>query len=276
MTSQVEIATDTLLTRAEVYRLLADALVYPDEAFAERLADGYMADLLECLTMLDASCDVAWSEPFERLARAIDALASPSAALRARLPIPVGRGLRRAGYAALADLQRAHRFTFGVAAGTPPYETEYGQPHAFRQSQELADIVGFYRAFGFDVGGGVRERPDYLGVELEFMYLLACKQAYAVAGGLAEAAEVCHDAQRKFLRDHLARWIGMYARTLNDQAQGRNAYAALADLAAAFVGEDARRLGIERDSMAPGDARPTPLALSLSCMDCTEEDEFSF
>lgn len=249
--STVEATTEETFARAQAYRLFADALVYPDEAFAERLADGYAADLLECLTMLDASCDMAWSEPFERLVRAL------------------------AG-ATLADVQRAHRLTFGVAAGTPPYETEYGQPHAFRQSQELADIVGFYRAFGFDVGGGVRERPDYLGVELEFMYLLACKHAYAVAGGLADAAEVCHDAQRKFLRDHLARWIGMYARRLNDQAQGRNAYAVLADLAAAFVGEDARRLGIERDSMAPGDARPTPPALSLSCMGCTEEDEFSF
>jgi DMSO reductase family type II enzyme chaperone len=268
MTAQAETATDTLLTRAEVYRLLADALVYPDDVFVERLEGGYPAELLECLTALDASCEAAWSEPFERFARAID----PSASL----PTPFGRGPRRAGYTALADLQRAHRFAFGVAASAPPYETEYGQPHAFRQSQELADIVGFYRAFGFDVGGGVRERPDYLGVELEFMYLLACKHAYAAVEGLTEAAEVCHDAQRKFLRDHLARWIGAYARRLNDQAREGDAYAALADLAAAFVGEDARRLGIEYAPLALGDARPTPLGPSLSCMGCAEEDEFSF
>ena len=243
--------TEDALVRAEAYRLLADALIYPDEAFTARLADGYAAKLMECLSALDESADAAWIERFEHFARAIDGVS-------------------------LADLQRAHRFAFGVAASAPPYETEYGQPHAFRQSQELADIVGFYRAFGFDVGGDVRERPDYLGVELEFMYLLACKQAYAIAEGLVEAAEVCHDAQRKFLCDHLARWIGVYARRLNDQAQGGHVYAALADLAATFVGEDARRLGIERASMTPGDARPTPPGPSLSCMSCAEDNEFSF
>jgi len=247
----LSVVTEDALVRAEAYRLLADALIYPDEAFTARLADGYTAELMECLSALDESADTAWLEPFEHFARAIDGVS-------------------------LADLQRTHRFAFGVAASAPPYETEYGQPHAFRQSQELADIVGFYRAFGFDVGGGVRERPDYLGVELEFMYLLACKQAYAVAEGLTEAAEVCHDAQRKFLRDHLARWIGVYARRLNDQTRGSEVYAALADLAAAFVGEDARRLGLDRASTTPGDARPTPPGPSLSCMDCAEDDEFSF
>jgi DMSO reductase family type II enzyme chaperone len=247
----IDAAMRTTLARAEMYRLLADALVYPDGDFAARLSDGYAPELMECLSALDLSGDAGWLEPFERLARAIDGVS-------------------------LVDLQRAHRLAFGVAASAPPYETEYGQPHAFRQSQELADIVGFYRAFGFDVGGGVRERPDYLGVELEFMYLLACKHAYATAEGLTEAAEVCHDAQRKFLRDHLARWVGVYARRLNDRTQAVDVYAALADLAAAFVGEDARRLGVERDWMATDDVRPTPLGPSLSCLDCGEEDEYSF
>src|SRR5690606_5389642 len=64
----------------------------------------------------------------------------------------------------LLSLQSAHRASFGLA-GSLCYETEYGLPHEFRQSQELADIAGFYRAFGFNVGGERRERPDHLAVE---------------------------------------------------------------------------------------------------------------
>ncbi|NIN98480.1 MAG: hypothetical protein GTO49_26570, partial [Anaerolineae bacterium] len=45
--------------------------------------------------------------------------------------------------APLADLQAEYRSVFG-AVGSLCYETEYGLPHEFRQSQELADLNGFY------------------------------------------------------------------------------------------------------------------------------------
>src|SRR4030067_283699 len=83
----------------------------------------------------------------------------------------------------LARLQAAYRRTFG-AAGSLCYETEYGLPHEFSQSQELADINGFYRAFGFTIGGQVRERPDHVAAELEFMSILALHEAYAARDGL--------------------------------------------------------------------------------------------
>ena len=245
----LDAAIQEALLRAQVLHLLADALIYPDAAFAARLSNGYAADLMECLAALGEPGQADWMEPFERFARAIDGLA-------------------------LEDLQHAHRLTFGVASDSPPYETEYGQSHAFRQSHELADITGFYRAFGFDVGGGVRERPDYLGVELEFMYVLARKHAYALAEGLSEAAEVCHDAQRKFLRDHLARWVGVYARKLNDAEAG--IYASMAALIAAFADAETQRFGIGREAIGPGDLRPTPIGPSLSCMGGGNDDEFSF
>jgi nitrate reductase assembly molybdenum cofactor insertion protein NarJ len=90
----------------------------------------------------------------------------------------------------LPALQAAYRRAFGLT-GSLCYETEYGLPHEFRQSQELADLSGFYRAFGFEIGGAVRERPDHLGRWLGLfahsLALNAPEGAYLALGRFAMA-----------------------------------------------------------------------------------------
>jgi len=164
------------------------------------------------------------------------------------------------------QLQFEHRRVFGLA-GSLCYETEYGLPHEFRQSQELADIAGFYRAFGFNVGGKVRERPDHLAVELEFMCLLALKEAYAAQNESVEHAEVSADAQRKFIEDHLGRWIGLFAQSVALNASD-GPYLGLARFAADFVAEDAGRLGAHIEARRLADVQHTPVLADFSCGDC--------
>jgi putative dimethyl sulfoxide reductase chaperone len=166
----------------------------------------------------------------------------------------------------LARLQAAHRRTFGLA-GSLCYETEYGLPHEFRQSQEMADICGFYRAFGFNVGGQHRERPDHLAVELEFMYVLALKAAYAVANGAPEHVEVCLAAQSKFLRDHLGRWISLFARSV--ELNGVEPYLALAQFTDVFVHHHAHQLGAPVEATPTEEpVKPTPFDPDFSCAGC--------
>lgn len=166
----------------------------------------------------------------------------------------------------ISELQAEHRRAFGVV-GSLCYETEFGLPHEFRQSQELADLAGFYRAFGFNLGGPVRERPDHLAVELEFIHVLALKEAWAYAHGIAEQAEVCVDAQRKFLQDHLGRWIAPFAESLARSAED-GPYVALARFAADFIRADAERLDVHPAPRPPEEMKPTPLAPDLVCGDC--------
>jgi len=166
----------------------------------------------------------------------------------------------------LPALQSEHRRVFGLA-GSLCYETEYGLPHEFRQSQELADIAGFYRAFGFNVGGKVRERPDHLAVELEFMCLLALKEAYAAQNRIVEHAEVSADAQRKFIEDHLGRWIDLFAQSVALNATD-GPYLALARFAADFVATDARHLGAHIEPRRLADVKHTPVLADFSCGDC--------
>jgi putative dimethyl sulfoxide reductase chaperone len=166
----------------------------------------------------------------------------------------------------LPTLQGAYRKTFG-AAGSLAYETEYGLPHEYRQSQEMADIAGFYRAFGFNLGGPVRERPDHVAVELEFMHVLALKEAYAIETGNAENAEICIDAEIKFLQDHLGRWINLFAQSVVHNAP-ESLYAELAQFASVFVKTDADRLGISLDQPQLSHVQHTPFDPDFSCATC--------
>lgn len=166
----------------------------------------------------------------------------------------------------LEQLQNAYRVTFGVT-GSLCYETEYGLPHEFRQSQEMADISGFYRAFGFVLGTEVRERPDHLAVECEFMHVLALKESSAARSGSAEHVEICVEAQAKFLRDHLGQWVGLFAQSLALNTDG--AYLALGEFAAAYVMADAARLGVTFTPRSLKEVQHTPPGPSLSCGECS-------
>ncbi len=171
----------------------------------------------------------------------------------------------------LSELQTAYRQTFG-AAGSLSYETEYGLPHEYRQSQEMADIAGFYHAFGFRQGGAVRERADHVAVELEFMYALALKEAYALAQDRPDQSAICVEAAGKFLQDHLGRWITLFAQSvaLNGAAPdaANPVYVTMARFASTFVLADADRLGLNLIRPQRADLQHTPYDPDFSCADC--------
>jgi len=167
----------------------------------------------------------------------------------------------------LDDLQAEHRHVFGLT-GSLCYETEYGLPHEYRQSQEMADIAGFYRAFGFENGGVIRERPDNLSTELEFMHTLTLKEAYAREADQPEHVEVCVDAQRKFLCDHLAHWLPLFGKRL-EQLAVDGVYAELTFLATAFVAAEADRLDAQPEPFRVPEIKATPFNPDFSCGDCS-------
>jgi len=124
-----------------------------------------------------------------------------------------------------------------LTGGCPAYETVY--THPFTKTTDLADIAGFYTAFGLCSEG---ERGDHLAVESEFVGVLALKQAIATASGLLEEAELCRKARGSFLADHFGTWLGLYQADLGSRS--RLLTAALATLRE-LVLHDSRQLGQE-------------------------------
>lgn len=150
----------------------------------------------------------------------------------------------------------AHLFraTFGhTAAGSyPPYETHYGQPTVFEQTNVLADVAGFYRSFGLRVNHECGERVDHIGPELEFAAYLLEKARVALD---AEKVEVCRDVLTAFVRDHLGAWGPAFGRLLARNAPVEE-YRAVGRLLDAFLHQERVALDL---SEIDADRLPQPV-----------------
>ncbi len=166
----------------------------------------------------------------------------------------------------LDSLQAEHRQTFGVT-GSLCYESEYGLANEFQMSQEMADILGFYGAFGLRMGGRVRERADHIAAELEFLHVVNLKEAYAWQEHEVEFASICREAQARFLTDHLGRWMSILAQVLQ-RGMPASLFAWLASVADAWVQLEAARLAVELNPLAVRFLQPTPEGTPFSCAGC--------
>lgn len=135
-------------------------------------------------------------------------------------------------------------FGHAVQGNCPAFETEYGEAEeGFQKPHELGDIRAFYRAAGLKPALRAYEREDFIATELEFMYFLLFKQAYAEEKKEVAMVESCKDIQRKFLQDHLARWAPAFTQRVMHYSQG-GFYATLSKITLLFIMESCNKLGV--------------------------------
>ncbi len=173
--------------RAFVYQFLSLAFSYPEQTVMHTL-----------------------EESLEDLDRSVQALAIRYDALSLR---PVLKQARQR----LLDLQGEYNALFATSVKAPAWETAYEIDKTARRAAELSDIEGFYRAFGLNLT--IPLEPDSLVAELEFLSLLLQKLSYTFKEGDQDGAEICGDAYRKFLADHLGRWYEVFVRRLEGQTE---------------------------------------------------------
>lgn len=235
--------------RGAVYGLISHGFQYPNR------------ELINTLT--DPACWSSWPHVLLRVdiavARQLDAV---RAALQAET-----RGLSENSDAEPDNLQTTFNDLFGHAVrGTaPPYELEYGRSEIIQQASRLADVAGFYAAFGMEVDHRANDRGDHIAVECEFMNVLCAKEAHAIEYGDDNGLQICCKAQRDFLVDHVSRWLPAFAHRVQ-QSDAEGFYGALARFTEAFVAGECCRFGIR---MAPQTLQLRPadpvLDTSISC-----------
>lgn len=213
---------DVTLGRSCVYQLLKTAFRHPDEELATLVQDGALArDIRAGAQSLVKSDKSNLLEAIQNLESALDGLT-------------------------VADLLEQHGRIFGhtISKECPAYETEYGGAHIFRQTQDLGDIAGFYTAFGLEVSDTNKERLDHISTELEFMHFLTYKEAYAREHHSSEEIDICREAQKKFLKEHLGRWAPLFLKRLAEKAQS-GFYRELAHLTESFLVFEVEFLDVE-------------------------------
>jgi TorA maturation chaperone TorD len=237
--SQAETTSDAAaidLARECLYRFLAAALSDPNGGRWRLLLDPASQELARDAADLLRAETPAGPPGFGEL---------PAEALDVRPLLP---GLLRPAAERAAEYDRV----FGLAGSRecPPYETEYHpSSETFFRSQQLADVAGFYRAFGLDPCRTEPERPDHVALELDFMAFVLLKKRLAAPAGPADAeaagrVDVCEGAERAFFRDHLAWWAPSFSMGLRRKAGG-GFYAAAGRLLAALLPLERARFGVE-------------------------------
>jgi TorA maturation chaperone TorD len=134
-----------------------------------------------------------------------------------------------------------------------PCETEYGRDDGFHQPQQLADVSGYYLAFGLRFGADSDIRADHIACECEFMDFLSRKEAWLAAGpahdnAAEESLETTRQAGRTFLRDHLASFgCAFGARVAAEDPGGY--YDAFGRVLLAFLQCECRRVAVRAGAL---------------------------
>jgi len=175
-------ATDTEVSRARVYRMLA----------------------------------AAFSSPNANTGKFYDALLEVHASLRStETPIELTRMSQSPSFPTLA---REHLRLF-VGPGhipCPPYEAVYrkDRPDFERglvMGPSTAAVKRAYLAAGLDLSKTYSDLPDHIAAEMEFMQFLCVEEARLERLGNRVDAAKMKEMQREFHKDHLELWAGDFA-----------------------------------------------------------------
>ena len=226
------------LAMATLYRLIARGFAYPERGQIAVMGAGLGeigANLGEIGALPDGGPQAG-------------ALASPL------------RALSRAWRTASAEVLAKEYSRLFLAAGLVPLrEGGYGDGLRFAgQPFDIADLNGFYAAFGFALNQNAPSPPDYLGTEAEFLSLLHLKKAIALSKRQLASAQIVDRAMARFLEEHLGRWVGAFDAALRE-AGAASPYAGLGALLRRAVAADCARVKVKPRLARPGVA-PDPLA----------------
>lgn len=208
-------------------------------------------------------------------------LATPSTAILDEIDIlaesfaerpnaPVGLQELRSSIAGISPetMAAAQERLFGGKVEVAPYEGSY-EDDPFRQARQIADIAGFYRAFGAEAHGPALDRPDHAGCELEFLAFLGARRLAADDASAKDESRLCLEVENEFLREHAGRWLPTFFRAI-EKAATDPFHTALGKVGAAVVERELTHRGIGAEPLGP---RARRLSVEADALECASENE---
>lgn len=115
-----------------------------------------------------------------------------------------------------------------------PYATFWLTADPSQRHDSTMAVLDFYDEGGFEVSDELRELPDHVAVELEFLYLLTFTQNQAREDGDADELSASSALRSRFVHQHVGAWIEQFAAAVNAGASAAF-YKELAELTLRFV-----------------------------------------
>jgi len=191
--------------RSRLYQLLTIAFGFPDEEFYSAVRDG---------SFLRVVTDLSVGLPYELTDVATLGLAT--------------------GGESQTEFESEYIRLFDVGAAGPPCPL-YGGVYAGDRMKTMEDATRFYHFFQLRLSPELRELPDHITTELEFLHYLTFREAEARQND-SDASPLLR-AQRDFLERHLCRWLPRLEGRLAKQ-QTLPFFPALVRFACAFFQRD--------------------------------------
>ena len=256
MTNKENEKIENLLASSQVYQFLSMCLLEPEENTFKLLKNkDYMSEVESCLEMMRSA---ELSEAFRNIKKELQDSNTEK-------------------------LSKGYRDTFGgatVAMDCPPYEMYFSGSQIYQQTQDLADISGFYKAFGVEVSRDDKaNRWDHVAVELEFLHFLTYKLAYAMENAGNRELDSCLDAKKKFLNAHIGRWICAFSNAVGKKSP-LAFYREIADLTNEFIHLDMKNLGVDADEIdglmgnEPDYLQRLEGKSAMACDTCMDEEHY--
>lgn len=194
-------------TRSRLYGLLGAAFAFPDAELYEAAADG---------TLARVAAELAPGLPYG-------------------LEVPAGLGLDAAS-TPYVDFESEYIRLFDVGAAGPPCPL-YGGVYGGDRMKVMEEATRFYNFFGLRLSPEIRELPDHITTELEFLHYLTFREVEARQEG-GDVPSLLR-AERDFLARHLCAWVPKMQARLAKQTTG-SFYPALVEFAVrVFVADQA-------------------------------------
>jgi len=192
---------DLICRRADSYKLLSDCYYLPDKDLIDRLK----------------SIDQSKGQPYADIAAGAFKV-SDLEALK-------------------VDFSRLFVGPFKVLAA--PYGSLYLEGAGRIMEDSTIDVRNRYQEEKLDLS--LKEVPDHIAVELEFLYFLIFKENEAIKNSDDQLAETFHQKQKSFLETHLGAWILQFNDKVQENAQ-TEFYKDLAKVTKSFIEKDLSKL----------------------------------
>jgi TorA maturation chaperone TorD len=121
----------------------------------------------------------------------------------------------------------------------PPYGSVYLEDKSRVMGNSTVDVKKRYAEEGLDIG--LKEAPDHIAIELEFMYFLIFMEVEAIRISDSGTAASYQEKQRAFLETHLGMWVSEFADNVETNAQ-TTFYKSLARITKSFIRRELENL----------------------------------